>query len=153
MIKEYTLCIIKPDACEKRYKIISEICNYSFDIKASKELNLTEEDVRKLYSKQKIEKFNGLIDFMTSGKCLALVLEKENACVDFRKLVNEKKYDENGKKIKTQISEDLSSQGILRQKFGTDTLRNAVHGSNNPKKAKKEMKIFFTKDEMKFFKF
>lgn len=130
---EQTLALIKPDAMEKKLqgKIIDEMLRAGFTIKAMKMHQLSREEARKFYAvHQGKEFYEPLIAFMTGGPVIALLLEKENAIEDYRKLMG-----------KTDPLE--AEAGSLRAKYGETTRRNAVHGSDSPENAKKEIAFFF----------
>jgi hypothetical protein len=89
---------------------------------------------------------------MTSGECLIQILSRNyeildkenNACIDLRKLISLKRYDENGLKIKN------NNIGILRQKFATNSLISGVHGPDTAHDFQREIKIFFSKKDLLF---
>lgn len=130
---EQTLALIKPDAMGKKLqgKIIDDMLSAGFTIKAMKMHQLSREEARKFYAvHQGKEFYEPLIAFMTGGPVIALLLEKENAIEDYRKLMG-----------KTDPLE--AEAGSLRAKYGETTRRNAVHGSDSPENAKKEIAFFF----------
>ncbi|MDD3095583.1 MAG: nucleoside-diphosphate kinase [Candidatus Neomarinimicrobiota bacterium] len=133
MTAEQTLALIKPDAMEKKLqgKIIDDILNAGFTIKTMKMLQLSKEKARKFYAVHQGKEFYApLVAFMTSGPVIALLLEKVNAIEDYRNLMG-----------KTDPAEAV--KGSLREKYGESTRRNAVHGSDSPENAKKEIAFFF----------
>ncbi|MBN2781318.1 MAG: nucleoside-diphosphate kinase [Candidatus Marinimicrobia bacterium] len=132
-MKEQTLALIKPDAIAKRYQglIIHEILEAGFEIKAMKMLHLTEEGAKAFYAVHKEKEFyEPLVEFMTSGSIIAMILEKENAVADYRELMG-------------PTDPGAAAEGTLRRKFAETTRRNAVHGSDSPDNAKKEIAFFF----------
>ena len=130
---EYTLAIIKPDAVQSKNtgKIIDRIENENFEIIKIKKLRLTPKQAEGFYSVHKNKPFfKNLVNYMTSGSIVVMVLQKENAIEEWRKLMgstNPKEAEENS----------------LRKIFGTDIEKNAVHGSDSPQTAKKEIYFFF----------
>jgi nucleoside-diphosphate kinase len=132
-MKEQTLALIKPDAIAKNYqgKIIDDILEAGFAIKAMRMLHLGKEDAERFYAVHKNKDFFGpLVAFMTGGPTIAMLLEKENAVEDFRELMG-----------KTDPRE--AAPGTLRKKYAENMRRNAVHGSDSPQNAKKEIAFFF----------
>ncbi len=130
---ERTLAMIKPDAVRAKNtgKIIDRIETEGYTINQMKKVTLDREPEERLYQHLKKESyFAGLIDFITSGPVVVLILEKMNAIADWRDLIGEG----NPKKAR---------QDTLRHQFGTDIRHNAVHGSSSPEEAVREIKLFF----------
>ena len=126
---QHTLAIIKPDAvvAGNSGKIIDKIEQSGFKIIAMKKTELTKEKAEEFYAIHKGKPFfDEIISFMISGPIVVLVLEKENAIEEWRKLMG-----------KAEI------EGTLRNLFGTSVTKNAVHGSDSPETAKTEIKQFF----------
>ena len=85
-----TLTMIKPDAMSKGYAgaILDKIIKGGFRVVALKQTNLPKEKAGEFYAVHKERLFYGeLVEFMSSGPIIAAILEKENAVVDFRKLI------------------------------------------------------------------
>ena len=85
-----TLAIIKPDAIRNNYqgKIIDHILNKGMKIVAAEFTQLTTEDAREFYAVHKERPFyNDLVEFMTSGPCMPMVLEHDNAVSYFREVI------------------------------------------------------------------
>lgn len=132
-MEEQTLALIKPDAISKRYQglIIHDILDAGFDIKAMKMLHLSKEEAEAFYEVHKGKDFyEPLVAFITSGSIIALHLEKENAIADYRALMG-------------KTDPEIAAPGTLRHKYAETTRRNAVHGSDSPENAKKEIAFFF----------
>jgi nucleoside-diphosphate kinase len=132
-MKEQTFALIKPDAVQKRSYglIIHDILQAGFDIPEMKMLRMNREMAEAFYAAHKEKEFYApLVDFMISGTVIALVLVKENAVADFRKMLG-----------KTDAA--LAAEGTLRHKYGENGRRNALHGSDSPENAKKEIAFFF----------
>lgn len=132
-MKEQTLAMIKPDAIEKKYQglIINDILNAGFDIKAMKMLQLSEDQAKVFYSDHKSKDFyEPLVAFITSGPIIALLLEKDNAIEDYRTLIG-------------KTDPKNAAEGTIRKKYAESKRRNAVHGADSPKNAKKEIAFLF----------
>ncbi len=130
----YTLTIIKPDAVSKGYtgKILDEIIQAGFRIRALKQVHLTVEQARAFYEVHKERPFyDDLVAFMTSGPIVAAVLEKDNAVEDFRALIGA-----------TNPAE--AAEGTIRRKYAESIQNNAVHGSDSDANARREASFFFS---------
>jgi nucleoside-diphosphate kinase len=137
---ERTLSIIKPDAA-KDAKVVEQIIEMmkaaGFKVVAQKEMELTSDQAKEFYAVHKERPFfDTLCKLMTSGKIVVLVLEKENAIADYRKLMG------------PTDSKEADKDTTIRGKFGTDKTANAVHGSDSAENAAKEIKFFFKDDEI-----
>lgn len=135
---ERTLSIIKPDAVEKNQ--IGEIVEYfeeaGLHIVAAKLVQLTPEQAKAFYAVHKDKAFyNDLVAFMTSGPVLIQVLEGEDAVAVNRQVMG-------------STDPQKASPGTIRADFGTSVQRNAVHGSDSPENAQKEISFFFKADEI-----
>ena len=133
-----TLAIIKPDAVRDNYigEIISMITKAGFKIKAMKMIQLTTEAAKAFYEVHKERPFyNELVDFMTSGPCIPMALEKENAVEDYRKLIGA-----------TDPAE--AAEGTVRKLYATSKSFNAVHGSDSNENAEIEIAFFFRSKEL-----
>jgi nucleoside-diphosphate kinase len=133
-----TLAIIKPDAVEKGYSgiIIAMIIEAGFKIKALKMVHLTKSSAEGFYAVHKERPFfNELVKFMTSGPCIPIALEKENAVEDYRKLIG-------------ATDPAKAEEGTVRKLFAVDIQQNAVHGSDSDENALKEIAHFFSSDEL-----
>lgn len=130
---EKTLAIIKPDALEQKNtgNIISLIEKNGLSITAMKLHHLSEEEARSFYSVHTGKPFfEPLITFMTSGPCIPMVLEGENALEGWRCLMGS-----------TDPAE--APEGTLRKLYGSTVRHNAVHGSDSPETALNEIAFFF----------
>ncbi len=133
-----TLAIIKPDAVRKNKigEIISHITNAGFKIKAMKMVRLNKESAGGFYEVHKERPFfNDLVEFMTSGPCVPIALEKENAVADFRKLIGA-----------TDPAE--AEEGTIRKLFADSKAENAIHGSDSDENARLEILHFFSRKEL-----
>ena len=132
-----TFSMIKPDAVKNRYigPIISQIVEAGFQIRAMKYTHLTKDLARSFYAVHKERPFyNDLVDFMTSGPIVAMILEKENAVEDFRHLIG-------------STDPEKAAEGTIRKKFAESVQNNAVHGSDSDVNATIESDFFFSKFE------
>ncbi len=130
---ENTLLLIKPNitAINKIGQIISIVEQNGFVIKQMKLLRMTEQLAMSFYSIHKGKPFfTGLVEFMTSGNIVAIVLQKENAVMDLRTLVG-----------KTNPAN--ASINTLRYLYGESLRVNAVHASDSVEHAKTEIEIIF----------
>lgn len=133
MAGDITLTMIKPYAVTKNYTgdIITQINKAGFKIKALKMTWLSPLQAQQFYAVHKDRPFyNDLVQYMASGPIVAMVLQKENAVADFRKLIGA-----------TDPAE--AAEGTIRKRFGTDKQRNAVHGSDSDENAIIESNFHF----------
>ena len=131
-----TLLLIKPNATQKNVsgRIISIIEENGFIISNILLLKMSYDLAAKFYSVHKEKAFyKKLIDFMTSGNTIAIILEKENAVEDLRTLVG----DTNPQK---------ANIGTIRYLYADSLTFNAVHASDSDENAEKEIKIIFNKE-------
>lgn len=133
-----TLAIIKPDAVKKNLvgQIITKITEAGFKIKAIKMVRLTKDSAGGFYEVHKERPFyNDLVEFMTSGPCVPIALEKENAVEDYRKLIGA-----------TDPAE--AAEGTIRKLYADSKSENCVHGSDSDENAAIEIAHFFTRKEL-----
>ena len=133
-----TFAIIKPDAVKNRNtgKIYDRIISAGFEIKSAKLLRMTQSQAEGFYAVHKERPFFGeLTDFMSSGPCMVLALQKENAVEEWRKTIGATNPDE-------------AENGTIRKDFATNIQENAVHGSDSDENAKKEIGFFFSDSEL-----
>ncbi len=133
-----TLAIIKPDAVKKNLigQIITKITEAGFKVKAVKMVRLTKNSAGGFYEVHKERPFyNDLVEFMCSGPCVPIALEKENAVADFRKLIGA-----------TDPAE--AEDGTIRKLFADSKAENAVHGSDSDENAALEISHFFSRKEL-----
>jgi nucleoside-diphosphate kinase len=137
MTGNITLTMVKPDAVAKNYTgaILHKINDAGFRIKAMKYLQLTKEQAAKFYLVHRERAFyEGLVDFMSSGPIVAVLLEKEDAISSFRELIG-------------ATNPANAAPGTIRALFAEDVQRNAVHGSDSDENAVIEGDFFFSKLE------
>ena len=135
---ERTLCIIKPDAVRKKVQghIIQKILDAGFQILGMKMLHLTGSQARAFYAVHKDRPFyNDLVDFMTSGPCITIALQKENAVEDYRKLIG-------------ATDPAKADEGTIRKLYANSMQENAVHGSDSVENGKIEVGFFFSESEL-----
>ena len=133
-----TFAIIKPDAVKNEFtgKIYDRIQKAGFNILAAKLLKMTTEQADGFYNIHKDKPFfNELIDFMTSGPCMVLALEKENAVLAWRETIGATNPEE-------------ALENTIRKDFATSVQENAVHGSDSDENAEKEIAFFFADSEL-----
>ncbi len=135
---ERTLSIIKPDAVAKSVigKIIDRFESSGLRIAAMKKLQLSEQDAGEFYAVHKERPFFGeLVEFMTSGPVVVMVLEGENAVAKNRELMGATDPKE-------------AAPGTIRADFAQSIDANAVHGSDSLENAEKEIAFFFAQREI-----
>jgi nucleoside-diphosphate kinase len=133
-----TFTMIKPDAVSKGHtgKIINDIIEGGFSIKAMKYLHLSKEKAEAFYDIHRERPFfNDLVEYMTSGPIVAAVLSKEDAVASYRTLIGA-----------TNPAE--AAEGTIRKKYAESIEANAVHGSDSDENAKGEASFFFSSFEM-----
>ncbi len=133
-----TLAILKPDCIKRNLvgEVITRIQKANFRIVGMKMVRLTRETAGQFYGAHKERSFySELVHFMTSGACIAMVLEKENASREFRKLIGV-----------TDPKEALP--GTIRRDFAENKRENIVHGSEHVEDAAREIAFFFSEREL-----
>ena len=133
MKTQKTLSLIKQDVYHQKSKILSEISN-SFKILAHKEIKLSREKAEQFYGEHKGKFFYPrLVNFMSRGTTVALILESEDSITKWRALMGP---------THLQTAKKNSPQSI-RARFAFSDTRNAVHGSDSEESAKREIQFFF----------
>ncbi|CUU81778.1 nucleoside-diphosphate kinase [Campylobacter hyointestinalis subsp. hyointestinalis] len=135
---EQTLSIIKPDAVKKGVigKIIDRFESNGLRIAAAKKVQLSTEDAKKFYEVHAARPFYGeLVEFMTSGPVVVMVLEGANAVAKNRELMGATNPKE-------------ATKGTIRADFAESIDANAVHGSDSLENAAIEIAFFFAKREI-----
>lgn len=138
MAVERTFAIIKPDAVKKKVagQILARIEASGLEILAIKKIQLSEQGAKGFYAVHKARPFFAdLVQFMTSGPVVALVLEGEGAIKKWRDLMG-------------PTNSQQAPKGTLRGDFGTDVEQNATHGSDAPETARLEISYFFNASEI-----
>ncbi len=137
-VVERTLAILKPDCVHKRLigEVIARIQKTGFKIIGMKMIRLTREAAGRFYAIHKGKPFfEGLVEFMSSGPCVVIVLENENAVEEFRKLIG-------------ATDPRDAAPGTIRKDFADSKSENIVHGSDSPENAKYEINFFFSAKEL-----
>jgi len=135
---ERTLAILKPDCVKKNLigKVIDKIVDANFKIVGMKMIQLSKESAQEFYVVHKERLFyKDLVEFMTSGFCVPIALEKENAVADFRGLIGA-----------TDPAE--AKEGTIRKLFASSKQENIVHGSDSVENGKVEISHFFSRNEL-----
>ena len=133
-----TFAIIKPDAVRNGNtgKIYDRILKANFKILCAKLLRMTVAQAEGFYAVHKERPFfNELTEFMSSGACMVLALEKDDAVNEWRKTIG-------------ATNPDDAESGTIRKDFATNVQENAVHGSDSNENAEKEIGFFFSKSEL-----
>ncbi len=135
---QQTLSIIKPDAVSKGVigKIVDRFESNGLRIAAMKKMKLDEAKAGGFYAEHKERPFFGdLVEFMTSGPVVVLVLEGEDAIMTNRNLMGATNPKE-------------AEAGTIRADFAESIDANAVHGSDSAESAAREIKYFFSDNEV-----
>ncbi len=138
MTVERTLSIIKPDAVAKNVigEIIARFEQAGLTIAAAKMLHLSTEQAEGFYAEHKERPFfPALVEFMTSGPVVVQVLEGEGAVLKNRELMGATNPQE-------------AEAGTIRSDFADSIDANAVHGSDSPESAAREIAYFFEDSEI-----
>ncbi|NQT54784.1 MAG: nucleoside-diphosphate kinase [Desulfobacteraceae bacterium] len=132
-MKERTLSIIKPDGVSRNLigEIIRRLEETGIEIVAMKMITMTKEEAKGFYKVHEGKPFyESVTDFMSSGPCVAMVLEGKDVISRYRKLMGATNYEE-------------AEDGTIRREFATDIEKNVVHGSDSEETAKFEINYFF----------
>jgi len=138
MAIERTLAILKPDCVRKNLigKVIAHIQEAGFTVRALKLVQLSRAEAEGFYAVHKDRPFFGeLVDFMTSGPCVPIVLEKENAVADYRTLIGA-----------TDPAE--AEEGTIRKLYADNKGQNIVHGSDSVENGRLESNYYFPEFEI-----
>ena len=133
MSLERTLCILKPDCVRKNLigAVVSKIQEAGFKVCAMKMIQLSKKEAEGFYAVHAERPFFGeLTDFMSSGPCVPIVLEKENAIADYRALIGATNPEE-------------AAEGTIRKLYADNVGENCVHGSDSVENGKIEANYFF----------
>ena len=138
MPKEQTLSILKPDTVNGNHigAVLSRFENGGLKIVAAKMMHLTTEQAKAFYAVHAHRPFfQELVQFMTEGPIVVLVLEGDNAIMQNRKLMGATNPQE-------------AAPGTIRKDFAKSIDKNAVHGSDSAETAKAEIAFFFKPHEI-----
>ena len=133
-----TLCIIKPDAVRNGFvgAILAEIHHAGFRIVAIRKQSISKPEAEGFYAVHSGKPFfDGLATFMSSGPIFLMVLEKDNAIADLRKLVG-------------ATDPANAEEGTIRKKFASSIQENAIHGSDAEETAAFEIGYWFAGYEL-----
>ena len=137
-MNDKTFAIIKPDAVKNGHtgKIYDRILKAGFKILSAKLLRMTKKQAEGFYEVHKERPFyNELTDFMSSGACMVLVLQRNDAVNAWRETIGATNHEE-------------AESGTIRKDFATNIQENAVHGSDSNENAEKEIGFFFSDSEL-----
>jgi nucleoside-diphosphate kinase len=138
MALERTLCIVKPDAVEKRRTgaILQCIEEGGFKIVGLRQAHLTRSEAEGFYEVHRARPFFGeLVQFMTRSPVVIAVLERDNAVLAWRDLMG-------------ATDPAKAAAGTIRKQFGSNVGENATHGSDSAENAKREIGYFFSGAEV-----
>jgi nucleoside-diphosphate kinase len=138
MAGKRTLTIIKPDAFNsgKSGQIIAHLEKAGFKVIASRVMRLTEPQAQEFYAVHRERPFfTPLVRFMTSGKCMPIVLERPDAVAALRKAIG--------------VTDPAEAEpGTVRKLYAESKERNAIHASDSDENAERESKFFFPEAEL-----
>ncbi|MBI4649127.1 MAG: nucleoside-diphosphate kinase [Bacteroidia bacterium] len=137
---QITCAIIKPEAVEKQNtgSILEMINKAGFHIAAIKYIKMDKELASSFYAIHKGKHFfEDLISYMSSGPVIPMILHKEKAVEEFRRLIG-------------ATNPQNAVEGTVRKLFGESLQRNAVHGSDSDENAECECNFFFAETERYF---
>ena len=135
----FTLAIIKPDAVHNALtgKIVAHLEAAGFRIRAARLLRLTPAQAEAFYEVHRERPFyRPLVTFMTSGPALALALERPDALAHLRQVIGA-----------TDPAE--AKAGTVRKLYAESKERNAIHASDSPENAAREIAFFFPESELR----
>jgi nucleoside-diphosphate kinase len=135
---ERTLCIVKPDAVEKRAQgsIIQRLLDEGFRVVAMKQTTLSRATAEGFYAIHKARPFfDELCTFMTRGPVVIAALERENAVQHYRNVIG-------------ATDPAKAADGTVRKLFGANVGENAVHGSDSVENGRSECAYFFAGHEL-----
>ncbi|HET6568304.1 MAG TPA: nucleoside-diphosphate kinase [Rhodothermales bacterium] len=130
---ERTLAILKPDCVRRNLigEVVKRIQDAGFEIRAMKLVRLTKKEAEGFYAVHRGRPFfEELTEFMSGGPCVPIVLEKDNAVADFRKLIGA-----------TDPAE--ADAGTIRRDLAESKGQNIVHGSDSEENGRLEANYFF----------
>jgi nucleoside-diphosphate kinase len=133
-----TLTIVKPDAfgAGKAGKIIAHLEGAGFKVVAARVMHLSTAQAEEFYGVHRERPFfRSLVTFMTSGKCMPLVLERDDAVAELRRVIGA-----------TDPAE--AAAGTVRKLYAESKERNAIHASDSDENASREARFFFAESEL-----
>ncbi len=138
MALERTLCIIKPDAVEKRKQgaILQRLQEEGFQIIGLRQAQLARQIAEGFYAVHRERPFFAeLCTFMTRSPVLLIALERENAVQHLRSVIG-------------ATDPAKAAEGTVRKQFGSSVAENAVHGSDSPENGRLETSYYFQGSEL-----
>lgn len=135
---ERTLAVLKPDCVRKNLQgeVLMRIQKAGFKVLGMKTVRLTRETAGGFYAVHRGRPFyDSLVEFMSSGPCVPIALEKVNAVADFRSLIGATDPRE-------------AAEGTIRRLFADNKGENIVHGSDTPENGRFEVAYFFAEKEL-----
>jgi nucleoside-diphosphate kinase len=133
MAAERTLAIIKPDAVGKNLigKILAHLEDAGFVVRHMRMTWLTDAEARRFYEVHAERPFYGsLVAFMTSDRCVPMVLERKSAVSALRETIG-------------ATDPARAAEGTIRSLYAESVERNAIHASDSPENAAREIAFFF----------
>jgi len=133
MPSRQTLTIIKPDAFGggRAGKVIAHLEGAGFQIRAARVMHLTQRQAEEFYAVHRERPFfRSLVTFMTSGPCMPLLLERDDAVAELRRVIGA-----------TDPAE--AAPGTVRKLYAESKERNAIHASDSDENAEREARFFF----------
>jgi len=133
MTAERTLAIIKPDAVGKNLigKIIAHLEAAGFVVRELRMTRLGEAEARRFYEVHAERPFyDSLVEFMTSGRCVPMMLERQSAVSALRETIG-------------ATDPARAAEGTIRALYAESVERNAIHASDSPDNAAREIAFFF----------
>ena len=130
---ERTLAIIKPDAVGRNLigKIIAHLEEAGFTVTDLQMTRLSEAEARRFYEVHAERPFyDSLVSFMTSGRCVPMVLERRSAVSALRETIG-------------ATDPSRAAEGTVRSLYAESVERNAIHASDSPENAEREIEFFF----------
>lgn len=138
MAGKYTFAMIKPDAVSagKAGAILAQVEAEGYLVRALRMVRLTREEAEAFYAVHRGRPFYPeLVEFMSSGRAVALLLERPDAVAAWRRTIGA-----------TDPAE--AAEGTIRKRFAESKGRNAVHGSDSDENAAREIAFFFPEREL-----
>lgn len=138
MAVERTLAILKPDCVRKNLQgeVLAKIQKAGFKVLGMKQIRLTDKTAGAFYAVHKGRPFyDELVTFMSSGPCVPIALERDNAVAEFRMLIGATDPKE-------------AAEGTIRKLFADSKGENIVHGSDSVENGKSEVSFFFSGAEL-----
>lgn len=140
MAANRTLTIIKPDAfgAGKAGKIIALLEEKGFRVVAARVMHLTKRQAGAFYEVHRERPFYGeLVEFMTSGPCMPMILEKADAVPALRDAIG-------------ATDPAQAAEGTVRKLYAESKGRNAIHASDSDENAEREARFFFSEADLAF---